>query len=151
MITEALREDLEEILALQKLAYRSEAEICGDFAIPPLTQTLEEIGQDFADQAILKKQAGGKIVGSVRAYEKQGVCYIGRVIVHPDYQNRGIGKELMKSIEQRFSGCGKYSLFTGSLSKRNLYFYGSQGYHPVREEKVNDKLTIVYLEKENKG
>jgi GNAT superfamily N-acetyltransferase len=73
------------------------------------------------------------------------------VIVHPEHQNRGIGKELMKSVERRFSGCGKFSLFTGSLSKRNLYFYGSLGYEPVRKEKVNDKLTLVYLEKNNKG
>jgi hypothetical protein len=33
-------EDAEEILALQKLAYVSEAEIIDDFTIPPLHQTL---------------------------------------------------------------------------------------------------------------
>ncbi len=35
--------DLEEILKLQKLAYKSEAEIYNDYSIPPLLQTIDEI------------------------------------------------------------------------------------------------------------
>ena len=150
LIEKALYEDLDEILTLQKIAYQSEAEICNDFEIPPLTQTLEGIREDYNNQIILKAVIDGKITGSVRAYEKDGVCHIGRVIVHPTQQNKGIGKYLMKSIEEYFSGCKKYSLFTGKKSVRNLYFYGSLGYKPVREEYVNDNLTLVYLEKGNK-
>ena len=37
--------DAEEILALQKLAYQSEAEI---YSIPPLVQTLEEMEADLS-------------------------------------------------------------------------------------------------------
>ena len=39
-IEEAKVADAAEILALQKLAYQSEAELYGDDAIPPVTQTL---------------------------------------------------------------------------------------------------------------
>ena len=39
-IEPAMIEDAAEILALQKLAYRSEAEIYNDFSIQPLLQTL---------------------------------------------------------------------------------------------------------------
>lgn len=151
MITKAMYEDLEEILALQRLAYQSEAELIGDFTIPPLKQTIGGIRQDFKEQVILKSVEDGKIIGSVRAYEKDGICYIGRVIVHPEHQNRGIGKQLMGSIEQTFSGCRAYSLFTGKKSERNLYFYGSLGYSVVREQNVSDKLTLVYLEKVNEN
>lgn len=151
MVTKALCEDLEEILELQRQAYQSEAIICGDFNIPPLTQTLEGMKQDFKNQIILKKVLDGEIIGSVRAYESDDVCYIGRVIVHPERQNGGIGTELMSSIERQFKQCGKYSLFTGAKSVRNLHFYGKLGYSPVREERVNEKLTFVYLEKDNAG
>ena len=150
MIDKALYEDLEEILALQKLAYKSEAEICNDFGIPPLTQTLEGIRQDYENQSILKMVVDGKIIGSVRAYEKDDVCYIGKLIVHPDQQNKGFGKCLMKEIEECFSDCKKYSLFTGKKSSRNLFLYGKLGYKIIGEEFVNDNLTFVYLEKENK-
>ncbi|GAA5008522.1 hypothetical protein GCM10023206_15110 [Acinetobacter puyangensis] len=40
LITQARLSDSEELLALQKLAYQSEAELNNDDNIPPLTQTL---------------------------------------------------------------------------------------------------------------
>ena len=46
-IREAEIHDLPSILALQKLAYQSEAELVGDYSIPPLTQTIEGITDDF--------------------------------------------------------------------------------------------------------
>lgn len=143
----ALFEDLEEILALQKLAYQSEAEICKDYSIPPLTQTMEGMKEDFQNQIILKMEEDGKIIGSIRAFEKEGVCYIGRVIVHPDRQNMGIGKKLMLCIEDYFPGCNKFSLFTGKQSQRNMHFYASIGYEIIREEFIHDYLTLVFLEK----
>ncbi|WP_198936769.1 GNAT family N-acetyltransferase [Domibacillus epiphyticus] len=35
----------------------------------------------------------GKIIGSVRAYEKEGICYIGKLMVQPAYQNKGLGDD----------------------------------------------------------
>ena len=50
IIEQASAEDAAEILALQKLAYRSEAELYDDYTIPPLTQTLEEMHDDIETQ-----------------------------------------------------------------------------------------------------
>ena len=97
--------DLDEILALQKLAYLSEAEIYNDFSIPPLLQTLGEIRKEFNEKTFLKAVDSGKIVGSVRANMIDGTCYIGRLLVHPDYQNKGIGTELLKKIKKNFKDC----------------------------------------------
>ena len=82
-IEKAEIKDLEEILTLQKLAYISEAEICNDYSIPPLVQTLEGLIEDYKNQLILKAVIDGKIVGSVRAYENEGT--IGRLVC-PEYQ-----------------------------------------------------------------
>ena len=86
----ALKCDLNDILDLQKLAYKSEAEIYNDFSIPPHIQTLEDLEHEAKESIILKVVEDGLILGSVRAYEKDGTCYIGRLIVHPEYQNKGI-------------------------------------------------------------
>jgi GNAT superfamily N-acetyltransferase len=86
------------------------------------------------------------IVGSVRAFEKDGSCYIGRLIVHPGYQNKGIGKKLMKAIEKCFEGV-RFELFTGHLDEKNLTFYEKLSYKKFREEKINDDLRFVYFEK----
>ena len=141
--------DAEEILALQKLSYRSEAEIYNDFNIPPLVQTLENIQKDLEDQFFLKAMIGEKIIGSVRAYAQGTTCYIGRLIVQPDFQNRGIGTKLMYEIEKIFNYCKRFELFTGDKSERNLYLYQKLGYQIYKKANITDLTTIVYLEKKN--
>jgi len=139
--------DAGAILDLQKLAYQREADLYNDYTIPPLTQTLEEITADFGDQLFLKASIEGKIIGSVRGRLLQLTCYIGRLIVHPAHQRRGIGTALMDEIEKRFQGVERFELFTGHKSEGNLRFYERLGYRPFRSEKVSETLELVYLEK----
>jgi ribosomal protein S18 acetylase RimI-like enzyme len=147
IIEKAMVSVAEELLALQKLAYRSEAEIYNDFSIPPLIQTLESMKEDFKNQLFLKALLDGRIMGSVRAYSKEGTCYIGRLIVHPDFQGRGIGTRLMNEIEKIFRGCKRFELFTGDRSERNLRLYQKLGYRMFKTAKVTDRTNIVFLEK----
>jgi ribosomal protein S18 acetylase RimI-like enzyme len=151
MIKQADMEDAQEILVLQKLAYRSEADIYGDDLIPPMTQSIEEIQAEFAERLCLKVEAeSGLIVGSVRAQVKEGTCFIGRLLVHPDFQNHGIGTALMLEMEKRFPQAERFELFTGHRSEKNLYLYRKLGYRELSREKVNDRLDLVYLEKWNR-
>ena len=147
-IQKVKKKDLEEVLALQKLAYQSEAELNNDFNIPPLTQTLEEIRAEFERAMFLKVTDGGKIIGSVRAHEEDGTCHIGRLIVHPDFQNRGIGSRLLRAIEGKFAP-KRFELFTGEHSERNLYLYKKFGYREFKRVPLNEKTTLVFLEKFN--
>jgi ribosomal protein S18 acetylase RimI-like enzyme len=147
LIELAQPQDAAEILALQKLAYQSEAAIYGEFSIPPLTQTLAQMCTDLADQTCLKATMDGRIVGSVRARLREGTCYVGRLIVHPGVQNQGIGTRLMVKIEDAFPSAARFELFTGHRSDRNIHLYRKLGYRPCRQEQVSDALTLVYLEK----
>jgi ribosomal protein S18 acetylase RimI-like enzyme len=147
ILERAASEDAAEILTLQKLAYQSEAAIYDDFAIPPLTQTLEEIVADLKRQTFLKATMEGRIVGSVRAYLQDGTCFVGRLIVHPSFQNQGIGTRLLGEIERAFDQAERFELFTGHLSERNLYLYQKLGYRPYRNRTVSEALTLVHLEK----
>ena len=149
-IVQAVTADAAAILRLQRLAYQSEARLYGDDEIPPLTQTAIEIEQEFARVVFLKARADdGSIVGSVRAYERGGTCFIGRLIVHPDHQNQGIGAKLMQEIEARFTHAERFELFTGHRSERNLRFYRRLGYDTFKEERVTDALTLIFLRKSN--
>jgi GNAT superfamily N-acetyltransferase len=141
------REDAAEILALQKLAYQSEAEIYGDFTIPPLVQTLPDMEADTEQQVVLKASIDDRIIGSVRAHQREGTCFIGRVVVDPAYQGRGLGRRLMSEIEARFATALRFELFTGEKSERNLRFYGKLGYRAFRVETVSPTLRLVFLEK----
>jgi ribosomal protein S18 acetylase RimI-like enzyme len=147
MIELAAPDDARQILQLQKLAYQSEAAIYDDYTIPPLLQSLEEMESDLQKKTVLKETAGGRINGSVRGYVQDGTGYIGRLIVHPDFQNQGLGTRLIKAIEEHLGQAERYELFTGYKSLRNLYLYRKLGYCVFRSEIVNDRLTQVYLEK----
>ncbi len=146
-IRDAIFNDLPSILKLQKLCYRENAERYNDYQIPPMIQTINDLEDEFNYNVILKAEDQSKIIGSLRAYEKNGICYIGRVIVHPDYQNKGIGTKLMIEIERRFPNVSKYELFTGYKDEKNIYFYGKLGYKIFKEENLGYKIKLVFLEK----
>ena len=139
-------QDAEEILELQKIAYKSEAAIYNDYSIPPLKQSLKSIHAQFKQNVFLKAVSRKIIIGSVRAFTKGETCHIGRLIVHPRYQDQGVGQQLMKEIEKGQSA-PRYELFTGYKSKKNLYLYRKLGYREFRRETVNDRLTLIYMEK----
>jgi phosphoribosylanthranilate isomerase len=144
--TKATYEDCEEILALQKRAFLSEAAIYDDLTIPPLTQTLSELQADFFKKTILKVVLDNQIVGTIRASSEAGVVHIERVMVHPDYQKRGLGNILMKNIESHFADANLYELFTGCKSFSNIHWYQKSGYKIVGEDKViSPKLTITRM------
>ena len=64
-ISRATKEDLPAILALQYLAYQSEAILLQNFSIPPLKQTLADLEAEFERGVVLKAEEGGMIAGSV--------------------------------------------------------------------------------------
>lgn len=140
-------EDLEKILQLQRLCYGENARRYNDFTIQPLRQTLEEITEEFRNMVLLIVEDNGEIIGSVRGYCRNATCFVGKLIVHPDCQNRGLGARLMNEIEGRFVDADRYELFTGHEDHKNLYLYRKLGYAVFREEKVNDSLVMVFLEK----
>jgi ribosomal protein S18 acetylase RimI-like enzyme len=139
--------DAEAILNLQKLAYRSEALLYDDWALPPLTQTLDSLREEFARSVILKAVVERDVVGSVRARVEGDICHIGRLIVHPEHQRRGLGARLMAAIEAEFPGVAAFQLFTGSRSEGNLRLYRRLGYRPSHEKAVSAAVTLVFLEK----
>ncbi|MDI6794626.1 MAG: GNAT family N-acetyltransferase, partial [bacterium] len=79
-----------------------------------------EIKEEFESHIFLKTVSDGKIIGTVRAYEKNGTCYIGRLAVHPDMQNQGIGTVLMEEIEKCYKP-KRFELFVGAKSDKNIY------------------------------
>ncbi len=146
-IEQATISDLETILDLQRTSYVSQAKLYNDFTIPPMTQTLQEMYEDFAYKKFLKVIDGGSIIGSIRAFEKDGTCHIGRLMVHPNFQNKGIGTRLIHEIEHTFESCKRFELFTGSKSEKNIILYQKLGYRIFKTVQINENVSLVYLEK----
>ena len=146
-IVQAGPEDAVEILALQKLAHQAEAELYDDWTIPPLTQSLSEIEAEFEGKTFLKAMCRDRIVGSVRASLDSDTCLVGRLVVHPDCQGRGIGTRLMEKIEAVLSRAKRFELFTGTRSVGNIRLYRKLGYREYREEQLSPEVRLVFMEK----
>lgn len=147
LIVQASPDDAGEILELQKIAYQSDAKLNDDWTIPPFTETLPEIISEFETKVFLKAVCADKIIGSVRATLDSGTCQVGRLIVHPDYQGKGIGTLLMCRIETAFFHAERFELFTGAKSIHNIRFYQRLGYREYREEDLSPKVRLVFMDK----
>ena len=146
MIKRAEYKDLQEILNLQYLAYQSEAELFGSKDIPPLKQTLAEVIEEFNNGIILKlTDENGTIIGSVRATEKNGTVYIGKLMVHPDHRCKGYGTKLLSEIESCYPD-RRYELFTSTRSVDNIRLYEKVGYKIFDRKPVDNELVFVYME-----
>jgi GNAT superfamily N-acetyltransferase len=143
----AERKDLREILELQYLAYQQQAAIYSDTYIRPLTQTFDEIEEEFENSVFLKAlNDHGEIIGSVRARAENGTLFIGRLMVHPELQGKGVGTELLTAIEKECPQ-ERYELFTGVKSHDNIRLYERLGYMRFKEENVRPGMTLVHMRK----
>jgi GNAT superfamily N-acetyltransferase len=146
-IVDAVTGDAEAIHALQILAYQSEARRYDDWSIPPLVETLASVREHIERHVVLKALADGRLVGSVRGVLTDGICEVGRLIVHPEAQRRGIGAGLLDAIEARVSGATAFELFTGDRSEGNLRLYARHGYVVTHTRPVSAAVSLVFLRK----
>jgi ech hydrogenase subunit C len=165
---QADKTDAPEILALQKVAYQSEGELYGDDSLPALQQTLEDLQNDFErkpnretsllgarggtedpdDRVIfIKAVVNGKIIGSIRGFAVDSTAYLSRMMVHPYFRGRGIGRRLLDEIEKAFPGVTRFETKTGHQSKRNLFQMSRRGYTEFKREPFTPTITWVYLQK----
>lgn len=139
--------ELGDILNLQKSAFQSEAIKYNDFEIKPLTMTIEDVEKEYEKKVFFKAVFEDKIIGSVRGYIEDYVCYIEKLVVHPDFQNLGIAKKMIAEIENYFNTCKKYEIFTRKDSDKNIELYKKLGYQVYKEGRHLDLYDMIYLYK----
>ena len=145
-INKANYEDLEEILDLQHLAYITEAQRFNNMNIQPLTETLDELIDEYNSGLVIKMTINNKIIGSIRAREENGTVHIGKLMVHPDYRRKGFGSLLLTELENLFPN-KRYELFTSTRSLDNIRMYERLGYTPFKIEDEDKEISFVFFEK----
>jgi len=145
-IEKADREDLLAILRLQKTVFYEAGVRYKKPDMQQLTQTIEELIEEWRNSVILKTAVDGEIVGSVRGRLRGGGCYVGKLIVHPDHRNRGIGSRLMAAVEEEFD-VKVFELTTAHLEK-SIPLYERLGYRIIGREKVTDDFILIHMRKE---
>jgi len=124
-------DDAGELLTLQRAAYLSEARSHNDLDLPPLLETLAEVEAQLGDAAVtaLGLRLNGRLVGSVRVRPRGATAELGRLVVAPDLQGRGLGTRLLTSVDAVLPPTvERVELFTGEHSHTNLRLYQRHGY-----------------------
>jgi ribosomal protein S18 acetylase RimI-like enzyme len=140
--------DAGEILTLQRAAYVTEAQLHGDPFLPSLVESVEQVRKTIVGSLVLKAMVGTRIAGAVRGRINDRTCLVARLAVAPDLQGTGIGRALMRALEEEAAGLADACvLFTGHLSEYNLRLYRRLGYGETHRERVADHLMLVHMRK----
>ncbi|WP_305091442.1 N-acetyltransferase [Prescottella sp. R16] len=145
--------DAGELLTLQRAAYVTEAQAHDDPILPPLTQTLTELVDELSDPAVAAtglRDTNGRLVAAVRVQTRAdiGAVDIGRLIVAPDRQGRGLGTRLLSHVERGLSEpVTVLRLFTGEHSAGNLRLYRRLGFQETHRTPTPAGYALVHLAK----
>jgi len=121
--------DAAELLTLQRACWVQEAQANDTLAIPALHESLADVEADLRPWETWVARSAGRLVGSARGRLDGEVWHIGRLMVAPDLQGRGVGRQLLAHIESVAPPAAtSYQLFTGSRSEGNLRRYKRAGY-----------------------
>jgi tRNA (guanine37-N1)-methyltransferase len=121
--------DAGELFTLQRACWVQEQRDNPGLAVPALAEEYDDLRRWLATDTVLVARAEGRLVGAVRARLHGDLWDIGRLMVAPDLQGRGLGRALLERIEAlapaRATG---FELFTGAGSRRNQRIYRRAGY-----------------------
>ena len=130
----AVPSDAGELLTLQRACWMQEALANERFDIPALHETLEEVRAWLGEWQVWVARVEGRLVAAVRARcdPAPPTWDIGRLMIAPDLQGRGLGRALLEFAEAAAPAeVTAYQLFTGGGSAANLRRYKKAGYRPV--------------------
>lgn len=138
---------LENIVELQKVSYRIEADLIGFDNIPPLHDTVDIISE--TEETFYGLYIEEKLAGIVSYMVEGGVFDIYRMAVHPNYFRKGIGDRLLtymlKIGQDEF--VEKFVVSTGMKNEPAKQLYFKHGFKFTANREVAGGLMISTFEK----
>lgn len=150
MIRIANKDDVKDIIRVQKSAFGKISERLNSCSLPPMKETAEELEKKFDDNHIFVYEIDGKIVGSIRLEKSIESAEIRRLIVHQDYQKKGIGKELLQYILNFDKNIKRFTLFTENIENNPaVKLYKNYGFKIFKQKVMCDGTPLIWMEKLN--
>ncbi|WP_240422092.1 GNAT family N-acetyltransferase [Paenibacillus periandrae] len=135
-----------ELLMLQQLSYRIEAQLIGFKEIPPLwdsPQSLQDCGETFLGYYEEKRLTGA--ISMKQAAKELAIC---RMMVHPQHFRRGIASSLLEFVEQFAVPGLPIKVSTGTNNKPAFSLYQKHGYVPTQVLEVSPGITLTVFYKQ---
>lgn len=128
LVGPAMRSDVGEIFTLQRACWVQEALANQTLAIPALHESYDDVlaSLEIWDTYIVRQE--GRLIGSVRGRLDGREYEIGRLMVAPDRQGRGLGRRLLQHIMHTAPAGTPFVLTTGAQSVDNQRMYRAAGF-----------------------
>lgn len=148
-IRRARPEDSYALSQIQREAFLEDIERYGDRTDCPANEPEDQLKtkiQMFDYYVFLEND---RVIGGadVRQDAEKCHCRLSRIYVHPAFHNLGIGRFVLKALEDLYPDAKKWSLDTPNQNHRNHHFYLSHGYKKVAEKVVDEGLLLFEYEK----
>ena len=98
----AVLADAGELYTLQRACWLQELIANPGVEIPALTESLDDVRRGLGEWTVMvaRDPGSGRLVGAVRGrLDAHGEWDIGRIMVAPDLQGRGLGRALLELVE----------------------------------------------------
>jgi ribosomal protein S18 acetylase RimI-like enzyme len=130
-----------EVMALQRAAYRVEADLIGFDGIPPLHETLDELIAEPLHWIGIRDE--GRVVAAL-AYELiDDLCDINRLVVSPDYFGQGLASALVGSLLDK----PRIIVSTGTENTPARRLYEKLGFRRTGEREIAPGVTVTQYER----
>lgn len=140
----AVYADAEEILTLQRACWLQEAQANDMLDMAPLQETLADVRAELGRWTTYVVRHHGRLVGSVRGRLAGQAWEMGRIMVAPDLQGRGLGRALLEHVESVApANVTSYWLVTGARSTDNLRMYKKAGFSLRGPLPADDRVVVL--------
>lgn len=135
----------EEVLRVQRLAYKVEADLIGFVDLPPLKQTIKELEQ--SEETFYGFYTNGQLSGVVSLKIEDRVMDISRLFVHPEQFRKGIAKKLIAFVQKYEKGFEEIFVSTAADNQPAVLFYVKNGFSVISEVKTIEGLALAQFRK----
>jgi GNAT superfamily N-acetyltransferase len=146
------REDIETVWKMQVEAFSGLLEKYQDYDLNPAAEEMDKVLARFEqpETTFYFIIANGDKVGVIRIIDKKDGSRkrISPLWIMKEYRNKGYAQQAMIEAEKLY-GADNWCLDTILQEKGNCYLYEKLGYHQTGKiDKINDRMDIVYYEKD---
>lgn len=125
-------QDVDSLVLVHSLAFMESEQMYGSG--PPGYQDRLWHLEALKTKGYIKIMDRGETIGGIIVVDRGAREYfLDTLFVHPDQQNKGIGRKAMNHLDQRYPAARKWSLLTPYRDYRNQNFYESLGFCKVGE------------------
>lgn len=147
-----VREDVETVWKMQVEAFSELLNKYQDYDMSPAAEPLDKVMARFEQPwtTYFFITANDERVGAIRVVDKKDGSRkrISPIWIMSEHRNKGYAQQAIIAAEKIY-GSDHWCLDTILQEKGNLHLYEKLGYHQTgRVDKINDRMDIVYYEKD---